>query len=549
MTNRKIIYLLAFIFVLIGIPHHRMIAAISERETSAIPSEKNHEVFMGMIIKNNEQLIPMFLKSIDRLDYEKKLLTIQINDCTKTAQSKEILADWIKKNKDQYHDLIYIDNHFAASSSTFNLERINLFRKIKNDYLTTAKELGCDHCFIIESDAFIAPVTLKQLISKNKPIIAPLLRPIPESYDSFRNFFADATDSGYYKDHPDYIPISNRQKIGTFKVPCVQAVYLIQSQYLDQLSFASDLSEWEFLNFARIAKNNNVDQYICNEKEFGSFLHFKKELTEEEEQAFTLIEQDLEVTPGLLNSVFCPYYSEDPQLREYVNNFDYDKYAIYRVENSKIFYVDDIYDWVKSLYIKNGNNWEESIHEEFKKYVKPGSVAIDIGGHMGTHTLNLSKLVGDSGSVHTFEPQVKMFCELNINMHLNKCKNIVFHRRALGNEERIVEMYLPCATNEGMACVNKKAKDPSGDTVKMVKLDSFNLNNVSFIKIDVEGYERDVIQGAKATILRNKPVMIIEIFQGPEFLTKIKEIEDLGYQHALLAEHDYVFLPKDPGQE
>ena len=245
----------------------------------------------------------------------------------------------------------------------------------------------------------------------------------------------------------------------------------------------------------------------------------------------------------MIQNLFAPYCLEDPYLQKHIDNFCFDNYALYPVENRDIFYVDEIFDLIKTHYIKKGLVWENNIHQLLKLYAKPGTVAIDIGGHMGIYTLNLSRLVGESGTVHVFEPQVKMFTELLINMSLNKCNNIIFHRRALGDEEKWVEMFSPLQGNEGMAYVKDIQDSSSTEKVRMQRLDDFHLDKVSFMKIDVEGYEMEVIKGGKETIMRNKPVMIIEIWQGPENHERIKEIEKLGYVSAHLEGDDYLFLP------
>jgi FkbM family methyltransferase len=510
---------------------------------SGTESQKDN-IYLGLIIKDNDNFIPSFLKSIDHLDFDKKKMIVEVSNFNTSPETVQLVQQWASENQDKYKAITFVDNKISVKLTGRDSEKFKLLGHAKNDFLTRTQENQCHHCLIVESDTLLAPFALKELLSKNKPVIAPLLRPIPEANDPFRNFYSDATEQGYYKEHPDYWPIADRYNIGTFKVPCIQTVYLIQSDYANKLNFIDGGNEWEFIVFSRSANKNNVEQYICNEREFGSFLHFRKDLTEEEERKFVLAKSDKEVTPPVLNSLMAPYCADDPLLQQHVDNFDYDKYAIYRVANRDCFYADENYDLIKSQFIKKGSPWEENIHEEFKKYVKPDTVALDIGGHMGTHTLNLSRLVGDNGTVHVFEPRVKMFTELVTNMSLNDCKNVVFHRRALGNEEKEVKMFIPRPDNEGMARIID-GKGEESETAKMERLDSLELNNVSLIKIDVEGFEMEVIKGGIKTILRNKPVMLVEIFQGPENLNRIKTIEDLGYSHFHLFGDDYLFLPTE----
>jgi len=516
--------------------------AHSAEKQSFSSETQSDPIFLGVIIKNNNRLIPYFLKTLDRLDYDKSKLTLQMDLYNDTPEVKELLNTWINKSKNAYNHISLIEHDVPIScASVPNDQRFVLFSEIKNGYLTSTKNLGCSHCFILESDSFVKPFTLKQLIAQNKPIVAPLLRPVPEANDAFRNFFPDVTDRGYFNNHAIYAPIADRQAIGTFRVPVVSHVYLIQAKFIDRLNFSGETPEWEFVTFARNARANEIHQYICNEYEFGSLLHFKSGSTKKE-KTVTLQGIDLEVTPKVLQNIFSNYYDEDPELKNYIANFNFEKYSIYPV-GKDLYYVDDIYDWIKSLYIKKGIEWEKHIQCQLAAYGKPNSVALDIGGHMGTHTLNLSRIVGEQGVVHVFEPQKKMFSELNINMHLNGCKNIVFHRNALGNSEKWIQMCRPCSTNEGIACVNESPTALNSDMAKMIRLDSLDLNDVSIIKIDVEGFEMEVIRGGVETIKRNKPVMIVEIFQGPENAAKIKEIESLGYKHKLLHGDDYLFLP------
>ncbi|MBA3238582.1 MAG: FkbM family methyltransferase [Parachlamydiaceae bacterium] len=525
---------------------------LDDKPSAFTPS---NPVFVGLIIKDNDQLIPYFLKTIENLEYRKELISIQIDICNSTDQVKNNVFDWVAKNKSSYKYIAYNDSTDTLAKAKTKIDRNRIFGKIKDGFLTESKNHLCSHCLILTSHAFINPETLKHLIQKKQPIIAPLLRPVPEPGDLFRNFFADVTPSGYYQDHPDYFPIASRKKRGTFKVPCVHEVYLILTQCLDQVNFSDNFVDWEFLSFSKNARNQNVDQYICNEKEFGFILHFKNEKTLEKEKKFTLKGIEFEINSTVLNSLLSKYYQEDPYLRKQAENFNFKDYAIYHVQKKDLFYVDDVNDYIKNNTIKQGVEWEGHIHQQFKKYVKPGSVVLDIGGHIGTHALNLSKIVGEEGQVHVFEPQGKMFCELAINMYLNRCNNVVLHHNALGIEEKWIEMFIPKEAwvenlasdfiNQGHGTVTESPENFGGDRAKMIRLDDLNLNNISFIKMDVEGYEMNVIKGGIETIKSNKPIMIVEIFNDSLKPSKIKFIENLGYIGTSLNGDDYLFFPSE----
>jgi len=246
------------------------------------------------------------------------------------------------------------------------------------------------------------------------------------------------------------------------------------------------------------------------------------------------------INKELLNEVVQPFWIHDSHLKSFVERHCFDPYEICYVENRDAYYVEkDTSDLIKSRFIKNGIFWEKHIYDQFQKYVKPGSTVIDVGGHIGTHTLALSRLVGSRGVVHVFEPQAKVFSELLLNMHLNNCSNIIFHRVALGDKKQVVEMNPIDISNEGNTSVGM-----GGDKVQMERLDDLQLANVSLIKIDAEGYEDKVIEGALKMIRSQKPVLIIEMWSDSELKQKIQKMEKLGYQaFNLSGVHDYLFIP------
>lgn len=186
-------------------------------------------------------------------------------------------------------------------------------------------------------------------------------------------------------------------------------------------------------------------------------------------------------------------------------------YKIYNVEGVGSFYLDSRVDIIKNE-LRAGRSWEDNIVALMKQYAKPGTQVVDIGAHIGTHTISLSRIVGDSGEVIAFEPQRKLFCELVMNLDLNGCKNVIAYRACVGDVFKTVEMLPAVLDNEGGTGIGK-----GGDEAAMITLDSLQLANVSFMKIDVENFELSVLQGAKETIRKNRPVIIIEIMGNTYF--------------------------------
>ena len=236
-------------------------------------------------------------------------------------------------------------------------------------------------------------------------------------------------------------------------------------------------------------------------------------------------------------------------ITEYLNAFPIDEYQIYPVHGAGLYYIDKTEDVVKRVLVA-GYQYESYISAIFKKYAEPGSVVVDVGAHIGTHALPVSRMVGAWGRVYAFEPQRKLHRELHHNLAVNGITNVIPLRYALGEgKPRVVEMNPASTGNEGGTAIGS-----GGDRVELRTLDSFGFRNVSVLKIDVEGHEDSVLRGARKTIRENKPVIIVEIAGGHAYETASPEVRrrvrgtwellaELGYTVEQVAAHNYLALP------
>jgi FkbM family methyltransferase len=242
---------------------------------------------------------------------------------------------------------------------------------------------------------------------------------------------------------------------------------------------------------------------------------------------------------------------DEAEVEAYVAAFPANEYRVYEVAGLGRFYVDDPEERIKKVLVA-GQKWEEHIEEVLERYVRPGSVALDVGAHIGTHTLTLARLVGPSGRVYAFEPVMKSYRELYRNLELNGVTNVVPLRYALGKgPASVIEMDPIHPGEEGGTSVGR-----GGDRVELRTLDSFGFEQVSLIKIDVEGFELPVLDGAEDTIRRNRPVLIVEIMGGYDYETappaaRVQidvtrwKIAGLGYRVEHVKKQDYLALPED----
>jgi len=159
------------------------------------------------------------------------------------------------------------------------------------------------------------------------------------------------------------------------------------------------------------------------------------------------------------------------------------------------------------------DGWENEIYDECKKYIKPNSNVIEVGAHIGTHCIPLSKLT--NGYVIAFEMQRFIHQLLNTNIILNNRSNIITYQEAVSNQSGEIHVgeidYSGVASNSGNVKIQEIQMD-QGFPIQCVTLDQKlkGLQNVDLIKVDVECHELEVLQGAYQLIEEQKPIIVTE---------------------------------------
>jgi len=168
--------------------------------------------------------------------------------------------------------------------------------------------------------------------------------------------------------------------------------------------------------------------------------------------------------------------------------------------------------------------------EVFRQLVRDGNVIADVGANVGAHTLLFSRLVGQTGCVLAFEPQRLVFQMLCANMALNGVTNTRCFHRAIGDE--IGSMVVPVLDQrrEGNFGGLGLGSHENGENVPIVTLDSYNLWQCDFLKVDVEGMEMRVLRGAADTIRKHKPILYVENDRKENSPALIEQIASLGYR-------------------
>jgi FkbM family methyltransferase len=235
-------------------------------------------------------------------------------------------------------------------------------------------------------------------------------------------------------------------------------------------------------------------------------------------------------------------------------------YATDFIDNQKIYY-DPNTDIGTSLFF-NGS-FEKNELDICRKYIKENSIVVDIGANIGIHSIYFSQ-IAKKGLVLAFEPALEPYSLMLSN--IKDIDNILPVNLAVSNSDQIADFYI--TTDNAYSSL----KDTKRKTIKNIKriicckLDDLmlglNLDHIDFVKIDVEGFEHNVLEGMQKIIEIHRPVIFCEIYQGTDSNNypeeTIKFISNLGY-NAFIVEgdklakyikhddihHNYFFLPVD----
>ena len=161
------------------------------------------------------------------------------------------------------------------------------------------------------------------------------------------------------------------------------------------------------------------------------------------------------------------------------------------------------------------------------RFVKPGDTVLDIGANIGLVAFRLSKRVGPGGKVHAFEPNSAVADRFGRSLDANAISNVEIHRIALGSEPGTQPLSIPSGNAGAASLVSGRVEGKTAD-VRVERLDDLNLGPVSFVKMDVEGFEEQVLRGYART-LRSAPPQVILFEQNDESGSSIQLLIEAGY--------------------
>ncbi|MDP1825637.1 MAG: FkbM family methyltransferase [Archangium sp.] len=178
--------------------------------------------------------------------------------------------------------------------------------------------------------------------------------------------------------------------------------------------------------------------------------------------------------------------------------------------------------------------WAEAELELLSALLDPGAVALDVGANLGTHAISFAQRVGPAGAVFAFEPQRVMHQYLCTNATLNGITWLHAVHGAVGAAAGgviIPDIDYGAPGNFGGLSLGAWTE---GETVPVFALDALGLPRCSLLKIDVEGMEAQVLDGARNLIASSRPFIYLEHNQpqgAPEVIERLLRSEYVCFWH------------------
>jgi FkbM family methyltransferase len=156
-------------------------------------------------------------------------------------------------------------------------------------------------------------------------------------------------------------------------------------------------------------------------------------------------------------------------------------------------------------------NFEPGETAVIKKFLKPGMIAVDAGANIGYFTLLMSRLVGNAGQVHAFEPGRENVALLKKNVKLNSYQNVVINNAAVSSQSGNLTFYLSDTNPQDHRIIKDTNENRKSYSVRAVTLDQyFHGKKVDFMKMDIQGAELIAFEGAKKILAKYHPTLVIE---------------------------------------
>ena len=190
------------------------------------------------------------------------------------------------------------------------------------------------------------------------------------------------------------------------------------------------------------------------------------------------------------------------------------------------------YDDLNMMCRENLKYWESSSREIFSTLSLISNCAVDIGSYTGVYTLVAAKTNNKIKTI-SFEPNPELYAALVKNMKINRLKNSKLEQLALDKEIGSSILYLNHEQYTSVGSLIKSSAAGKQVSVNKTTLDVYcaenKVNSIDLMKIDVEGYEINILEGSKVTLEKYSPIILMEALTTSALESQYLYLNQFGY--------------------
>lgn len=215
-----------------------------------------------------------------------------------------------------------------------------------------------------------------------------------------------------------------------------------------------------------------------------------------------------------------------------------DESKIFNIGKAKFYLPHHPVDCISNNIVVTNDYWDMQAHHYINNFLKDDAVILDIGANIGSHTLYWA-IERKAKKIYAFEPLPDTFEILQKNIELNNLqKTVKLFECGLSDEECRQDIVI--FNNNNIGGTNFRKNKNGG--FKFRSLDSFGIKeHIDLIKIDVEGEEVAVLNGAKETIERSHPVIVIETFHYKYIIDNFMNERSYTLVATIRQNEDYIY--------
>jgi FkbM family methyltransferase len=188
---------------------------------------------------------------------------------------------------------------------------------------------------------------------------------------------------------------------------------------------------------------------------------------------------------------------------------------------------------------------EKKSTEIMKRFIRPDDIILELGANIGYYVLIESTVLSDTGYIYAVEPAPENVTLLKKNIALNNIRNVEVFHMAMSDKEGIAKLYMGKACNLHSLVGSPNAIDAEFVEVETNTVDNFlkGRKSITFLRMDIEGYEATVIDGMQETLESpGLKKMFIEIHPHRVSADKmqylLKKVQESGFEIKYAVSHD-----------